>query len=374
MMRKILTISVFLLLVSVLFSGCVESSIIIDGTLTYRAYPPIDEVVPTCMVWVVQKNDSDVYYLTKNKTPLCSLEDYGYFTLNDTVRVEGIYHKLTKYDDITVKYDAIEIINITRINIEAFDIHEWGVFVKGYNCNETFLLSESPPIVYVRKPVIYFHSLINKTNILIEISSISNASVIPDARLGNNQIIWDVPVKDDIISLPNGTLYPYLFYEGKTNFSTNILLNITTFEEKVTFYVKNQENYAITNIYLIYGYPTGTPDYVYRGMTYVYIDKLEMDEEKSITMSIKENITYDTEELFVSLVEKGLTSEEALELINYWEEWWFYPSNLGTYTRMIYMIPQSVYDKILPLKVIPEPASINRIGLFVLTNIPVNTL
>lgn len=369
-----MTLGLFLLLAFVLFSGCIERPIFIEGTLTYRAYPPIGKVVPTCMVWIVQKNDSDIYYLTENGTPLCSLEDYGYFALNDTVRVTGIYHKLTKYDDATVKYDAIEIEDITLVNIEEFDIHEWGVFVKGYNCNETLVLAESPPLVHVRKPVIYFHSIINKTNILVEISSIRNASVIPEAKLGNNQIVWKVPVEDNIITLSNGTQYPYLFYEGETNFSTNILLNITTFGENATFYVKNHENYTISDIYIIYGYPTGTPDYIYRGMTYVYIDKLEKDEEKSITTSLKKNLTYDTEELFVSLIEKGLTNEESLELINYWEQWWFYPTNMGNYTRMMYVIPQSVYDRMLPLRVIPEPDSIDRVGLFVLTNISVNTL
>ena len=372
MIKKLLSISVVLLLVTIVFSGCVEHPIIIEGTLTYQAYPPIGEVVPTCMVWTVQI-ESNIYYLTENKTPLCSLEDYGYFSLNDPVRVVGTYHRLTKYDDITVKYDAIEIDDITRINIDEFDIHEWGVFIKGYNCNETLVLSQSPPTVYVRKPVIYFHSLTNLTNISVEISSIRNASVIPDARLSNNQIVWEVPVKDDEITLPNGTSYPYLFYEGETNLSTNILLNITSSGENVTFYVENHENYTITDIYLIYGYPTGSPDYAYRGMTYTYIDTLEENEERSITLSMKKNVTYNSEELFISLVEKGLTSEEAQELIIYWENWWFYPTNLGNYTRMVYMIPQSVYDKVLPLRVIPEPVSIERVGIFVLTNISVNT-
>jgi hypothetical protein len=109
---------------------------------------------------------------------------------------------------------------------------------------------------------------------------------------------------------------------------------------------------------------------MFRGITYIQIDSLEEGEEKTITLPLKNDTSYETEELFSSIVEKGLTEEEARELINQWKIWWFYPTNSGVYTRLIYMIPQSIYDRLLPLTIVPPPTSITRVGIVTITDIP----
>ena len=376
MLKKILVICISTVFLLNLFSGCIEKPIEIEGNLKTAAYPPIDEVVPTCLVWTVKAVNGSLFYLTQNKTPLCSLDDFGSFLEGDTVIVTGTLHILTKYNDITKVYKAIEIENISRLNYDKFDVHEWGVFVKGYNCNLTYILTKSPPIIYGRKPVIYFHSLINKTNVCVKIDSIKNASVIPEATIENNQIIWQTTVENDLITLPNGTKYPYLFYEGETNFTTNVVAEITNIQIKnlkVTFHIKNLENYSISNIYLIFGYPMGIDEYStsINGMTYTYIENLAPNEEISNTVSIKEGLSYEIEKLFLSLVENGLTNEEAKELIDYWEEWWFYPTNLLVYSRIIYMVPQKIYDQLFPIEIYPTPESIKRVGIITITDLPI---
>ncbi len=376
MLKKILIICLSAVLLLNLFSGCIEKPIEIEGNLKTTAYPPIGEEVPTCLVWAVETFEGSIFYLTQNKTPLCSLDDFGSFLENDAVFVTGTLHLLTKYNEKTKVYKAIEIDNISRVNNDKFDVHEWGVFVKGYDCNLTDILTESPPTIYGRKPVIYFHSLINNTNVCVKINSIKNASVIPDATLENNQIIWETTVENDLITLPNGTNYSYLFYEGETNFTTNIVAEITNIQSKdlkVTFHVKNLESYSISNIYLIFGYPMGIDNYQIHigGMTYIYIEKLAPNEEKTITVPLKEGLSYETENLFLSLIENGLTSKEAEELIDYWEEWWFYPTNLGVYSRILYMVPQTIYDQLFPIEINPAPESIKRVGIITITDLPI---
>ena len=257
------------------------------------------------------------------------------------------------------------------INNQNFDVHEWGVFVKGYDCDIVSVLGRSPELIYVKKPVIYFHDLDNRTSVEVEISSIKNASTIPDAEIKNDRIIWNVNVENDTIFLSNGTEYPYLFYEGEINYPTKVMADITVIGDNVTFHVKNNENYTITDIYMVYGYPTDKMDFIYRGLTYVRIDELDGGEEVNITTHLKNDTSYETDELLTSLIEKGLTKKEAQELINYWKDWWFYPTNLGTYTRLIYTIPQSVYDQLLPMTVIPKPSSTVRVGIVTITDVPV---
>lgn len=376
MLKKILVICISAVFLLNWFSGCIEKPMELEGNLTTATYPPIGEIVPTCVVWAVKGENDSLFYLTQNKTPLCSLDGFGTFLENDYVLVTGTFHVFTKYNDVTKVYKAIEIENISRINYEKFDVHEWGVFVKGYDCNLTDILTKSPPTIYGRKPVIYFHSLINKTNVCVKIDSIKNATVIPEAILGNNQIIWTTTVENDLITLPNGTKYPYLFYEGETNFTTNVVAEITNIQIKnpgLTFHVKNLENYTITDIYFIFGHPSGIDDNQISidGMTYTYIEKLAPNEEINVTVSIKEGLSYETEELFSSLVENGLTGKEAEELIDYWKEWWFYPTNLWDYSRIVYMVPQTIYDQLFPIEIDPAPESIKRVGIITITDLPI---
>ncbi|MCD6236325.1 MAG: hypothetical protein J7K13_00020 [Thermoplasmata archaeon] len=279
------------------------------------------------------------------------------------------------------------------INNQNFDVHEWGVFVKGYGCNNVSALGKSPEVVIVYKPVIYFHNLKNRTSVEVEISSIKNASTIPDAEIKNDHIIWNVNVENDTIFSSNGTEHSYLFYEGEINYPTKVVADITVIGDNVTFHVKNNENYTITDIYMVYGYgcPTDKMSFIRirRSLTYVKIDKLDSGEEANITTHLKNDTYYETDSLLASLIEGGLTEEEAQELINYWKNWWFYPTNLGNhtvsyhwkedwwstlfgvYTRLIYTIPQSVYDQLLPITVTPKPSSIVRVGIVTITDIPV---
>jgi len=265
-----------------------------------------------------------------------------------------------------------------KLKEEKFEVHEWGVFLKVYDCNQTSVSTQPLETFFVDKPVIFFHSLENITNITVEVNSIRNVTVIPNATTENNQILWNIAVENNSIIVPNGTKYPYLFYEGEINCSPNIIANITVNKTNATFYVKNIAEYTISNIYFIYGgYLTDSVfEYNHYGITFVQIDKLDANEEKSITVQLTNDTSYDADKLkplLSSLIEKGLTNEEAEEMIHYWQGYWFYPSNAYTYTRLIYLVPQSVYDQLLPMTITPQPDLTKRIGIFTITDISVNT-
>ncbi|HEC87112.1 MAG TPA: hypothetical protein ENI49_04520 [Thermoplasmatales archaeon] len=261
------------------------------------------------------------------------------------------------------------------INNQNFEIHEWGVFVKGYECNETSVLTNPPELTFVYKPVIYFHSLENSTNVEVEIDFIKNVTAIPNATINDNKIIWNVTVENDSIKMADEeTYYDYLFYEGEIIFSPHVTVMVTDEWSNVTYYVKNNESFTISNVFCVYGkcndFTTTEDDW----LECVYFGDLQPGEGKTVNDTDSGNIFNVTEAidtLYDALISYGLTRDETQMLLNYWKDWWFYPTNLGNYTRVIYTIPQSIYDQLLPITVTPKPSSIVRVGIVTITDIPV---
>jgi len=262
----------------------------------------------------------------------------------------------------------------------SYELHEWGVFSSGYDCSNSTVLTESPPVLYAYKPVIYFHSLENKTNVEVEIESIKNVTAIPNATIGENKFLWNVTIIKDWIQDEASSDYEYgpykyhkyLFYEGEIDYSPNIAANVTTDGEYVTFYVKNLEDYSLSNLYFTYANYIDDEVWFYRGLTYIQIEKLESNEEKSITVELEDYKTYDVDNLTQSLIEKGLTEKEAKEMVDYWERFWFGGGNTEpAFARLFYIIPQEIYDELLPISISPEPDEIKRVGVFTITEIPV---
>ena len=287
--------------------------------------------------------------------------------------------------------------------LDGFEVHEWGVFLKGYDCNDTAVETYLPEItVLPKKPAIYFHSSENLTNVSVNVSNIVNTTVIPNATIGNNWILWYIAIENNLINMPDGTNYTYLFYEGEITYHPTIIANITINGTDATFYVKNHANYSIYDLFFIYGEfkdvelpvsvktvpPPSTLEYF---INYIYIDEINAKEEKIITTTLQYpdiekngiiqsayNLSEDINNLLSNLIVYGLTETEAQELIDYWKDFWFNPYKYSDFTilpppqaRLFYTIPQSVYDQLLPLQVTPQPNAIKRVGIFTITDIPI---
>lgn len=257
--------------------------------------------------------------------------------------------------------------------VNGFEVHEWGVFCQEYNSNIVNVVTnplEGP--VFARKPVIYFHYDENISDVVVEVDFDGDILVtIPNAIPTESGIGWTIDIVNNSVIAPNGTAYDYLFYECQINVSQGIIAYIVDDGVNVTFYLQNVADYQISDILFIYGYSTNESMWQ-RGLTYVYIDTLESGEETSMTVPLNDNVSYETSEIFDSLTENGLTDKEAIDLIDYWKQIWFYPTNEGTYAQLLYTIPGEIYDELLPISVTPQPEIINRVGLFFITDIPLN--
>ena len=258
--------------------------------------------------------------------------------------------------------------------LPGFEVHEWGIFEQVYGSNVTNVLGDKPLIVPTieKKPVIYFHYDEDLTDIVVEVEINGDILVtIPDAETTVDGIGWIVDLDNNTIIAPDGTRHEYLFYECQMNITQGVVAFVTDDGENVTFYVKNIGDFEITDIFYIYGYSLSDA-FWRRGLTYIHIDRLETGEEKVVTVKRKNDSEYDTIDILDALVKNGLTEKESWDLINYWEAIWFRPTNMGTFAQMFYLMPQNVYDDLLPISITPIPEIIKRVGLFFITDIPIN--
>jgi hypothetical protein len=269
--------------------------------------------------------------------------------------------------------------------LQGFEVHEWGVFQQKYNSNIVNILTQPLDIsTRVDKPVVYFHYDKNISDVVVEVDINGDILVtIPDAINTGSGIGWTIDIVNNSVIAPDGTEYEYLFYECQMNISQCVVAYVLTDGKNVTFYVKNIGGYPLSDIFFIYGgylqQKLGLANILGKyiidinyGLTYIKIDELANNEEKSVIVPLKDSAEYNISEIKDISIELGLTEKEALELVDYWEDIWFHPTYFSSFVSMIYTIPQEVYDELLPISINPKPETMHRVGLFFLTDIPIN--
>jgi len=284
---------------------------------------------------------------------------------------------------------------------QKFDVHEWGVFYQKYNDNviyvqnpneiKDFIINESDSRIRPFKPVIYFHSEDNISYITVEVNISEDLITIPNATIIGNKIRWTFALENNSILLENGSLFKYLFYEGKINYTSPIISYVVVDDSNVTFYVKNIGYYPISNIFFTYSYPIN-PFPIYpigpefkSALTYVFIERIEPGQEIILTKSKNSSINCFNYTLIQEILNNsGLTQQETNDLIEYWSNIWFEPNVYYSEERgwwrgsateraqILYMIPEYAYDELLPINITPQPETIKRVGLFYITDIPIH--
>ena len=63
-----------------------------------------------------------------------------------------------------------------------------------------------------------------------------------------------------------------------------------------------------------------------------------------------------SEEMLAALMDEGLYPDEARAMLETWKDAWFEEG-----TRLLYIVPKSFVDRVLPLTITPEPANVTRV-------------
>ncbi len=261
-------------------------------------------------------------------------------------------------------------------SLNGFSVHEWGVFVQEYNCSFTEAVNAPETIpdfpVMVKKPVVYFHYSESITDLAVNITFEGDVIVtIPDAVPNESGFGWVVDIENNSVIAPNGTVYPYLFYECRINSSQSLVAHVFDIGDEVIFYLKNIADYELQDIFYVYGFPRIEPIFG-SGVICVEVDSLHSGEIYVNCIDKTEDKMFNTSHLSDCLVDRGLTEDEAGELIEYWEDSFYYRTNTMAYSQIIYGFPQEIYDQYFDIGLSVEPESLYRVGLFLITDIPIS--
>jgi len=180
-------------------------------------------------------------------------------------------------------------------------------------------------------------------------------------------------VVNNSVIAPNGTAYPYLFYECLIGCPQAIKAYVFDMGDEVIFYLKNIADYELQDIFYIYGCPDADL-WFYQDITYIEIDSLLIGETCVRVVEKRDGGRYNTSNLTARLIRRGLTQDEARELVDYWAEQFFYPTNEGSFAQVIYGFPEEIYDDLFGLEMSVEPDSLCRVGLFLITDIPISSI
>jgi len=283
------------------------------------------------------------------------------------------------------------------LTLEA--VHEWGIFQQEYDGNDMAVSAgprpgnpEEPIVVEMveKKPVIYFHGDgIGDVSVMLETGS-TDIVTIPQASVEDGNITWNVKVAGDIfnestVAYPrdeDGTYYDYLFYEGKRSRALDIEAGVQRGGSNLTFDITNVGSCTLEDIYFWYhtGNAGGNGEIIP-----VHFESLAPSEKRVHNTTVGDTATGNElrAALEGNILSRGLTGRETADLLEFWvdgkedvlglkpEETWFQGADNET-ANVLYFIPRSEYDSMLPLAIEPAPeTSPVRVGIVTLSGIPV---
>jgi len=243
------------------------------------------------------------------------------------------------------------------------------------------------------KPVIYFHGDgIGDVNVTVETNA-ENIITIPQAQVKGSTIHWRIKVAGDIEDKESeavvvdkyGTegIYDYLFYEGEEHTAQDILANVSLEGNNITFNITNIGPSATEDVFFWYHTGNYTEGSIilspYFGLLPLENYSLSTTLQNTTSISDIWGIRGVLKEKILS---KGLTETETEDLLRFWmdgevdelglraEETWF-TGRKNESASVLYFIPQSQYEAMLPLTIDPLPPSVIRVGLVWVTGIPI---
>lgn len=161
----------------------------------------------------------------------------------------------------------------------------------------------------------------------------------------------------DFLRVPDGAkteLEKFLFYRGVGYFAAPLRVSLFGNEDQVSLY--NTGSNALAHLFLLQ---------VRNGQgKFIYVDQLASGESKNIRLQPDKNLfpiaelqTRLSAEMKASLVQQGLYESEAAAMVATWRDSWFEEQGL----RVLYALPRTWTDQILPLTIEPKPRATVRV-------------
>lgn len=268
---------------------------------------------------------------------------------------------------------------VTTQQLADYEVHEWGVIAGCDKNNDWVLTSRPEEVLFVKQPVVYVHS----TKHGGKVKSFSARAVFsdgkptltyPEALVSGGKAEWKdvkiveakalppmgeykrlVPLESIIPTLNdveadmlnyNGIEARFLFYEGDLKFQNKVSVTYSLKSKKAN--VVNNFNYDVYDVTLSV---KEDPHFIYGEYFLGSLDVLPAG--KSAEIQLEETPNYP--DLNAKMQSIGFTEKESEAFQSLWQMPFFYPTNLGTFAKLSYRIPQKEVDKLIKLELDPEP-------------------
>ena len=184
----------------------------------------------------------------------------------------------------------------------------------------------------------------------VSLGKVTDTENFPKTRA---ESIWNPAraTKANAIRVENGEEERFIFYRGLGDFTVPLKISLKDVSEKVTeVSVTNSSNVSVPALfYLRSEKTTGV-------LSYLALPALAPGEEKTFLTSSTSAADVKSE-IKDSLVKAGLFEDEALSMLNTWDKSYFHTTG----ERLLYILPTSWTEKILPLSVTPAPSKLVRV-------------
>ena len=161
---------------------------------------------------------------------------------------------------------------------------------------------------------------------------------------------WVTPRATDANKLSvNGEVEKFLFYRGLGNFSIPIKMQ---FDDNKKFKIENSGSQTIPYVFVYEKKEDGNENIWWTG-------SLEKGETKEIPLSSGStvNTASNFNEFEKALIKQGLYKKEAKSMLETWKTSYFKKPGF----RVFWVLPKDLINEMLPLKIEPMPAEINRV-------------
>lgn len=156
-----------------------------------------------------------------------------------------------------------------------------------------------------------------------------------------------------IVEIPHAELYcrhyeKFLFYRGAGNFSLPLRFSALGGE---AFHVVNSGKNPIEGMYLL--------QVKGQDIRFKALPKLAGNSEAAISLAENYEVGLDNlaEQMVTSLVAAGLYEKEARCMVKTWQDAWFGEQG----NRLLYFVPRTITDELLPLQLSPAPKELVRV-------------
>lgn len=266
-----------------------------------------------------------------------------------------------------------------------YELHEWGVMEGCFTDDSVFVTSRPKIETSIKLPVIYIDAegpmkISVKENIQ-EMTEPSLTITYPEAERSGKEISWNnvevlsdknsfgtpklavderktlediMPILNNVDSNTlkyNGKSSKFLFYEAEMKFENPIELSYDLRGVKV----KNNGNYSVDSMVFVTSIPGALP--FQDKLLAAKIGTLAPGEEKTVELSdfVREDNT-----LKEDLMKAGFTEKESESFSKLWSAQLFDTLYRRVDSQLAYKLPESEYDKLIPLTASPKPTNIER--------------